>query len=60
MTTIERLQGTLNGLGLKESGVSVEPHGWAASPQFGKALVDTTPVNDEFFVTFIVIEPFRF
>jgi hypothetical protein len=50
----------VNGLGLNDSGVSVEPHGCAVSPQFGKALVATTPVNDEFFVTAIVTEPFRF
>ena len=38
----------------------MEPHGCAVSPQFGKALVDTTPVKDVFFVTDIVIDPFRF
>ena len=46
----------VNGLGLNDSGVSVEPHGWVVSPQFGKALVDTTPVNEAFFVTLIVID----
>ena len=48
----------VNGLGLNVSGVRVVPHGCAGSPQFGKANVATTPVNDEFFVTAIVIEPF--
>src|ERR671911_443653 len=48
------------GLGVNAKGARVVPHGWPGSPQSGNADVSTTPVNEAFFVTFMLTALSRF